>query len=50
VVIELNEKAYEKLQGNKKLEIVPQATHLFKEPGKLLEVARISAESFVKWL
>ncbi|TLP81798.1 dienelactone hydrolase family protein [Maribacter sp. ACAM166] len=50
VVIELNEKAFEKLQGTKKLEIIPHATHLFEEPGKLQEVARISAEWFVKQL
>ena len=50
LVIELNRKAYEKLQGNKKLEIVPQATHLFEEPGKLAEVARISAEWFANHL
>jgi putative phosphoribosyl transferase len=35
IVIELNEKAYQKLQCEKKLEIIPNATHLFEEPGKL---------------
>lgn len=34
-VIELNRKAYEKLLGEKKLEIIPNATHLFEEPGCL---------------
>lgn len=48
VVIELNEKAYQKLQCERKLKIVPHATHLFQEPGKLGEVAQISAEWFLK--
>jgi len=47
VVIELNEKAYQKLQCERKLEIIPKATHLFEEPGKLEEVADISANWFV---
>ena len=47
VVIELNEKAYQKLQCERKLEIIPKATHLFEEPGKLEEVADISAIWFV---
>ena len=46
VVIELNEKAYQKLQCKRKLEIIPRATHLFEEPGKLYEVALISAAWF----
>lgn len=50
VVIELNQQAYEKLQCKKKLEIVPEATHLFEEPGKLEEVARLSADWFATHL
>jgi len=50
VVIELNQEAYEKLNCEKKLEIVPQATHLFEEPGKLEEVARLSADWFASHL
>lgn len=46
VVIGLNEKAYRELQCERKLEIIPEATHLFEEPGKLQEVARISTEWF----
>lgn len=34
VVIELNEKAYEKLEAPKELAIVDEATHLFEEEGK----------------
>jgi hypothetical protein len=34
----------------KELEIVPGATHLFEEPGKLEEVARLAADWFRKHL
>jgi putative phosphoribosyl transferase len=46
VVIQLNEQALEKLRCEKQLRIVPGATHLFAEHGKLEEVAHISAEWF----
>lgn len=49
VVIKLNEKAYQKLQCQRKLKAIPNATHLFEEPGKLEEVARISANWFAKY-
>ncbi len=49
-VIILNQKAFSKLTGVKKLEIVKGATHLFEEPGTLEEVARLSAEWFEKQL
>lgn len=49
-VLELNQKAYEKLNCKKKLEIIPQASHLFGEKGKLEDVARSSANWFNKWL
>ena len=50
VVIELNEKAYANLKCERKLTIVPGASHLFEEPGKLEEVAQLSASWFVEWL
>lgn len=50
VVIELNEMAYQKLQCERKLQIIPKATHLFEEPGKLEEVAGISANWFAAYL
>lgn len=49
-VLHLNEGAYEKLQCEKSLAIVPRATHLFQEPGTLGEVARLAAEWFAKHL
>lgn len=46
-VIELNEQALERLAcSEKKLWIVPGATHLFEEPGALEEVARVAADWF----
>lgn len=50
VVIDLNKKAYDKLAGVKKIEIVDGATHLFSEPGKLEEVAKLSSNWFDNYL
>lgn len=49
-VIEMNREALEHLRAEKKLVIVPDATHLFEELGKLEEVARLAAEWFVRYL
>lgn len=49
-VIELNEQAYAELGCEKRLEIVPGATHLFEEPGKLEEVARLATQWFTRHL
>lgn len=49
-VIRLNEEALAQLQTEKKLEIVPGATHLFEEPGKLEEVARLASQWFQRYL
>lgn len=49
-VIELNQEAYERLVCPKKFEIIPNATHLFEEPGCLEEVARLAKEWFKKYL
>jgi pimeloyl-ACP methyl ester carboxylesterase len=45
-VIQLNRKALEQLACEKKLEIVPGASHLFEEPGKLEQVAALAAAWF----
>lgn len=50
LVIELNREALEKLTSEKKLVIVPDATHLFEEPGTLDEVARLAADWFADHL
>jgi pimeloyl-ACP methyl ester carboxylesterase len=49
-VIELNRQAMARMKAEKKLVIIPGATHLFEEPGKLEEVAKHSAEWFTKHL
>jgi dienelactone hydrolase len=50
VVIELNQRAYERLKAKKHLAVVPGATHLFEEPGTLEEVARLAARWFTEHL
>ncbi len=49
-VITLNEKAYDQLTCEKKLVLVPGATHLFEEAGALEEAALLSIEWFKKYL
>jgi putative phosphoribosyl transferase len=50
IVIETNRAAMEKLAGEKRLEIVPGASHLFEEPGALQQVARLARDWFVRHL
>lgn len=49
-VLRLNEQALALLDCDKRLAIVPDATHLFEEPGTLAEAARLAAEWFAKHL
>ncbi|MDQ3841226.1 MAG: dienelactone hydrolase family protein, partial [Actinomycetota bacterium] len=49
-VIGMNQEAMEQLHVEKKLEIVPGATHLFEEPGALEEVSRLATDWFVRHL
>ena len=49
-VIEMNEEAAGYLEVENKIEIVPGATHLFEEPGKLEEVGRLAREWFLAHL
>ena len=50
VVIELNQKAMDRMDAKKELVIIPGATHLFEEAGKLEEVAKLSTEWFKRYL
>lgn len=50
VVIELNEVALERMTCERQLRIIPGATHLFEEPGRLEQVARLSSEWFARHL
>lgn len=45
-VLELNREALQKLRAEKSLEIVPDATHLFEEPGALAAVSRLARDWF----
>jgi dienelactone hydrolase len=49
-VIELNQGAYRQLDCEKNIIVVPGATHLFEEPGKLSEVALLANEWFTTYL
>lgn len=49
-VIELNEQALARLRCEKRLAIVPGATHLFEEPGALDEVTRLARAWFERHL
>ena len=49
-VLSLNEAAFAKLKCDKELAVVPGATHLFEEPGKLEEVARLASDWFERYL
>jgi putative phosphoribosyl transferase len=49
-VIELNRAAFSQLQCEKRIEIVPGATHLFEEPGALEQVAQLASQWFTRYL
>ena len=49
-VIEMNQAAYELLTCEKKLVIVPGATHLFEEPGTLEQVADHAGRWFLQYV
>jgi putative phosphoribosyl transferase len=49
-VLALNERAYALLECDRRLAVVPGATHLFEEPGTLEAAARLAAEWFAKHL
>ncbi|MBI2920396.1 MAG: dienelactone hydrolase family protein [Planctomycetes bacterium] len=49
-VLEMNRQVFELLGCEKRLAVIPKATHLFEEPGALDDVANLAAEWFGKWL
>jgi pimeloyl-ACP methyl ester carboxylesterase len=49
-VIRMNEEAFAQLRCEKRLEIVPGATHLFEEPGALKQVANLARDWFSHYL
>ena len=49
-VLDLNHAAMRRLGGPARLQVVPDATHLFPEPGALEEVARLACDWFARHL
>lgn len=49
-VLELSDKAYLQIIGEKKLSVIPCASHLFEEKGTLEEVANQARDWFIKYL
>ncbi len=49
-VIELNRMAFTLLRCEKRLEIIPGASHLFEEPGTLEQVAQLASQWFSHYL
>ncbi len=49
-VITMNRQAYDQLRCERRLEIVPGATHLFEEPGTLERVAELARDWFTHYL
>jgi putative phosphoribosyl transferase len=50
VVLGLNRQACDRLQATKDLVVVPGASHLFEEPGKLEEMAHLAVNWFSRYL
>lgn len=50
VVLSLNREAFEKMNCEKELKVVPGATHLFEEPGTLKTVAMMASDWFSEYL
>jgi pimeloyl-ACP methyl ester carboxylesterase len=49
-VIGMNKMAYDQLESVKEMKIIPGATHLFEESGKLLEVAELAMVWYKRYL
>ena len=49
-VIGMNREAYDQMMCERRMEIVPGASHLFEEPGTLERVAELAREWFVRYL
>jgi putative phosphoribosyl transferase len=47
---ELNQEAYKEIIAEKRLVVIPEATHLFKEPGVLVKVEEAAVDWFKRYL
>jgi putative phosphoribosyl transferase len=50
LVLELNEQARARMKAETELEVVPGASHLFEEPGKIETVAKLARDWFLRCL
>lgn len=50
VVLDLNRGVYKRLNGPKRLNVIPHASHLFEEPGTLERVTELARAWFIKEL
>jgi alpha-beta hydrolase superfamily lysophospholipase len=50
IVLDLNQRALERMTAPKALEVIPGATHLFEERGALERVAELAAGWFTRFL
>jgi putative phosphoribosyl transferase len=46
LILELNKEAFDEIKVEKQLIIVPEVAHLFKEPGALTQVERLTTDWF----
>lgn len=49
-VLELNRQAYAHLRHERRIEVIPGASHLFEEPGALEQVAVLARDWLLRWL
>ena len=49
-IITMNKEAFDELKTIKEMKIIPGATHLFEEPGKLREVAELAISWYLDYL
>ncbi|WP_395050480.1 dienelactone hydrolase family protein [Flavobacterium sp.] len=49
-VIKMNKHAFDQLLSIKEMKIIPGASHLFEEPGKLMEIAELAIQWYKKYL
>jgi len=48
LVLDLNQQALQRIPAEKRLEVIPDATHLFEEPGALERVAALATDWFTR--
>jgi putative phosphoribosyl transferase len=49
-VLAMNRQAFAQLRHERRLDVIPGASHLFEEPGALDQVAQLARAWFARWL